>query len=71
MASGKITRWNMSKLSSYEQLQYQRERRAMAREQQAKMAAMANSYANIRSNAVAEQGNLVSRAAMTRISKLA
>lgn len=71
MASGKITRWNMSKLSSYEQLQYQRERRAMAREQQAKMAAMANSYANIRSNAVAEQGNLVSRVAMTRISKLA
>jgi hypothetical protein len=65
--SQKITRWNMHQLSSYEQMQYHRERRAAAREQQQKTASLANGFAAIRNNLVVEQGNLFSRIALERM----
>lgn len=67
MALGKTSHWNISKLSSYEQIQYHRERRAAAREAQQKMAAQAESFAAIQTNNAVGMGNLISRAAMQRI----
>jgi hypothetical protein len=72
MADGsKITRYNMHQLPPYERMQYQRERRAMAAEAAQKQANLANNLASIQSNNVLETGNLISRIAMSRISKLA
>lgn len=67
--SGKITRWNLHQLSTYDRLQYNRERRAEGAAEAAKMARTAQGFAAIRNNAVTEQGNLFSRIAMQRISK--
>lgn len=67
--SGKITRFNMHQLSSYERLQYLRERRSEAAAIAQKQAAFANNFAGIQQNNSAEIGNLISRIAMQRISK--
>jgi hypothetical protein len=67
MSVGKISRWNLHQLSAYDQIQYRREQRAIAREQQQKMAAMAQSFANIQTQNFMEQGNIVSRVAMQRM----
>ncbi len=73
MASGttKINRYNMHQFSSYDRMQYQRERRAMAAETIQKNANTANSFASIQANNGVEMGNLISRIAMHRISKMA
>lgn len=67
--SGKITRFNMYELSSYERLQYQRGRRAEALAMAQKQAALANSLSAIQQNQAVAIGNLVSKVAMQRISK--
>lgn len=67
----KINRYNMHKLPPYERMQYQRERKAMATEVAQKQAHTANSFASIQNTNAAEMGNLFSRIAMSRISKLA
>jgi hypothetical protein len=67
--SGRITRFNMHQLSSYERLQYQRDRRAEALAMAKKQAALANSLAAIQKNQAVAIGNLVSKVAMQRISK--
>ncbi|SMQ70151.1 hypothetical protein SAMN06295905_1799 [Devosia lucknowensis] len=69
--SSKINRYNMHQLPPYERMQYQRERRAMAAETAQKQANMANSFANIQSSNVVETGNIVSKIAMSRMSKIA
>ncbi|WP_140048934.1 hypothetical protein [Devosia lucknowensis] len=61
----------MHQLPPYERMQYQRERRAMAAETAQKQANMANSFANIQSSNVVETGNIVSKIAMSRMSKIA
>ena len=67
MSIGKTSSWNLSRLSAYDQIQYRREQRAIAREQQQKMANLAQSFATIQTVNFQEQGNLVSRAAMQRM----
>ncbi len=67
MSTGKITRWNVSQLSSYEQLQYHRERRAAVREEIAKMNAQAGNFTSIQMQKSIGMGDIVSRAAMSRI----
>ncbi len=67
--SGKITRFNMYELSSYERLQYQRGRRAEALAMAQKQAALANSLAAIQQNQAVAIGNLVSKVAMQRLSR--
>jgi len=69
--STRINRYNMHQLSPYERMQYQRERRAAAAEIAQKNASMANSFASIQSNKAVEMGNLFSKMAMQRISKIA
>lgn len=69
--STKINRYNMHQLSPYERIQYQRERRAQAAETAAKNASTANSFASIQANSAVEMGNLFSKIAMQRISKIA
>jgi hypothetical protein len=69
--SSKINRYNMHQFSSYDRMQYQRERRAMAAETIQKNANLANSFASIQANNAVEMGNIVSKAAMSRISKTA
>lgn len=72
MSIGKTSSWNLSRLSAYDQIQYRREQRAVAREQQARVASLAQTFANIQTRNFQEQGNLVSRATMQRmVSKLA
>lgn len=71
MAGTSINRWNQFEFSSYQRLQWQRERRAKAAEMQARTAEIATNFASIQTNMVTEQGNLVSKMAMTRISKSA
>jgi hypothetical protein len=68
MASG-INRWNMHSYSAYERMAYTRSRRAEAAQMVARSSALANSFATIQSNNMVEQGNLISRVAMSRISK--
>lgn len=65
--SGRITRWNVTQLSSYEQLQFHRERRAQAREAIAKMNAQASSFGNIQVNQSIGMGDITSRIAMSRM----
>ncbi|WIY51778.1 hypothetical protein O9Z70_09790 [Devosia sp. YIM 151766] len=65
--SGRITRWNAYQLSSYEQLQYHRERRAQIREEIAKMNAQASSLTSVQMQKAVGMGDLVSRMAMERI----
>ncbi|OAM79247.1 hypothetical protein A3840_04045 [Devosia elaeis] len=65
--SGRITRWNMHKLSSYEQLQYHRERRTKAREDIAKMNSQAQAFNNIQVQKSIAMGDIVSRVAMARM----
>lgn len=67
MAGSKISSWKVGRLSSYEQIQYHRERRAAARETQQKFAAQAQGFASIQTNSAVELGNIVSRVAMKRI----
>lgn len=67
----KINRYNMHQLPPYERMQYQRERRAAAAELAQKSTNLANSFANIQSNNAVEMGNLFSKVAMQRISKIA
>ena len=69
--SSKITRYNMHQLPAHERMQYQRERRAAAAEIAQKNANTANSFANIQANNAVEMGNLFSKIAMQRISKIA
>lgn len=71
MSTDRITRWNLTQLTPYEQIQWRRERRAEAAEMQAKTTALANSFASVNISYVQEQGNLYSRIAMTRMSKTA
>ncbi len=65
--SGRITRWNVTQLSSFEQLQFHRERRAQAREAIAKMNAQASSFGNIQVNKSVAMGDITSRIAMARM----
>lgn len=65
--SGRITRWNVTQLSSFEQLQFHRERRAQARESIAKMNAQASSFGNIQVNKSIAMGDITSRMAMARM----
>jgi hypothetical protein len=69
--STKINRYNMHQLAPYERMQYLRERREAAAEVAQKNANLANSFANIQSNNAVEMGNLFSKVAMQRMSKLA
>lgn len=72
MAYGdRITRFNMHQLSPYDRLQHMRARRQEAAELAQKQAAFAGSFARIQANNTAQLGNLISRVAMQRISKLA
>lgn len=64
---GKITRWSVTQLSSYEQMQFHRERRAQARESIAKMSAQASNFGNIQVNKSVAMGDITSRIAMNRI----
>ncbi|ODT79244.1 MAG: hypothetical protein ABS76_20500 [Pelagibacterium sp. SCN 64-44] len=66
--SGRITRFNIHQLSSYEQLQYHRERRAEVREALAKMNAQASAFGNIQVKQSIGMGDITSRMAMTRMS---
>ncbi len=65
--STRVTRWNMHQLSSYEQLQYHRERRAKAREAIAKMNAQAHAFNNIQVQKSVAMGDIVSRMAVARM----
>lgn len=65
--SGRITRWNVTQLSSYEQLQFHRERRAQAREAIAKINSQASSFGNIQVNKSIAMGDITSRIAMARM----
>ncbi len=65
----KITRFNIHQLPPYERLQLQRQQRAEAAEQAAKMSSLAQGFASIQTNTVREQGNLISQIAMSRMSK--
>lgn len=65
--SGKITRWNAYQLSSYEQMQFYRERRAAVREEVAKMNAQASGLVNIQVQNSVGMGDIVSRVAMSRM----
>ncbi len=65
--SNKVTRWNAHQLSSFEQLQFHRERRAAAREAQQKMSAQAQNFASIQTKNSIGMGDVVSRAAMARM----
>ncbi|MCP8883716.1 hypothetical protein NIM87_09420 [Devosia sp. XJ19-1] len=67
--SGKITRFNMHELSSYDRMQFLRGRRAEALAAAQKSMNLANSFARIQNNQSVEIGNLISRVAMQRISK--
>lgn len=67
----KINRYNMHQLAPYERMQYLRERRAAAAEVAQKSINLANSFANIQSSNAVEMGNLFSKMAMQRISKIA
>ncbi|MBJ3783662.1 hypothetical protein [Devosia sediminis] len=69
--STKINRYNMHQFSSYDRMQYQRERKAMAAETIQKNANLANSFANIQASNAVEMGNIYSKMAMSRISKTA
>jgi hypothetical protein len=69
--SGKITRFNMHQLPPYERMQHLRARRMEAAAIAEKHAAFASSFAGIQQNNTAEIGNLISRIAMQRMSKLA
>lgn len=64
---GRITRWNVTQLSSYEQMQFHRERRAQTREAIAKMNAQASTFVNIQVNKSVAMGDITSRIAMNRI----
>ena len=63
----RITRWNIYEQPIAAQMDYRRARRAEAVEMTARNAALANGFASISSNRVAEEGNLFSRIAMERI----
>lgn len=67
MSVGRITRWNVAQLSSYEQLQYHRERRAAAREEVAKMNAQAGNFTSIQMQKSIGMGDITSRVAMARM----
>lgn len=67
MSAGRITRWNVTQLSSYEQLQFHRERRAQAREAIAKMNSQASAFGNIQVQKSVGMGDIASRVAMARM----
>lgn len=69
--SSKITRFNMHQLPPYERMQHMRARRQAALEEQQKSMNFANGMANVLNNQRIEQGNLISRIVMTRLSKKA
>lgn len=69
MVSGKITRFNMHQLSPYDRLQHIRARRAEAAAMAEKTQAMATSFASIQQSNATAMGDLISKIAMTRISK--
>jgi hypothetical protein len=69
--STRINRYNMHQLPAHERMQYLRERRAMAAEVAQKNASVANTFASIQANKAVEMGNLFSKIAMQRISKIA
>lgn len=69
--ANRITRFNLHTLSPYEQAAWRRERRAEAAAMQQKAAALAEGFAAIRTNHVVQTGNLVSRAAMERMTAAA
>mgnify|MGYP001501829054 CR=1 FL=1 len=64
----RISHFGMHQLSSYERMQYQRQRRAEGAELAQKHARLASSFATIQNNKAVEMGNLFSRIAMQRIS---
>lgn len=65
----KINRFNIHQLPAYDRMQHQRQRRAEAAEQAARMSGLAQGFASIQTNTVREQGNLISKIAMSRMSK--
>lgn len=69
--STKITRFNLHTLPPYERMEHLRARRAEAAAIAEKQAAFANNFAGIQRNNTAEIGNLISKMAMQRMSKLA
>lgn len=71
MTVGKITRWNMYDYAPAQRMEYQRARRAEAREMMDKSTALANTFASIQTSHAAETGNIISRMAMQRMNKTA
>lgn len=63
----KITRWNMYQYPVASQMEYRQSRRAEAQAIIDKNTQIANSFASISANRVAEEGNLFSRIAMERM----
>lgn len=67
MATEKISRWNMHKFPIASQMEYRKARRAEAQAIIDKNAQIANGFAAISKNRIAEEGNLFSRIAMERM----
>ena len=65
----KISRWNLHQYSITAQMEYRRSRRAEALQIIGKSSQIANSFASITSNHVAEEGNLFSRIAVERMGR--
>ncbi|KKB10059.1 hypothetical protein [Devosia chinhatensis] len=62
-----MTRWNAYQRSSYEQLTFHRERRALAREDAARLNAHASGFSAIQKQQAIGMGDISSRIAMARI----
>jgi hypothetical protein len=65
--SGKINRWNAAQFSSHAQLQFHRERRAVARAEIAKINAQAGAVGSAQMQQSIGLGDISSRAAMARM----
>lgn len=63
----RMSRWNLHQYSIASQMEYRRARRAEALEMMAKTSKLANSFAAISSNRAVEEGNLISKIAMSRM----
>jgi hypothetical protein len=63
----KMSRWNLHKYSIASQMEYRRARKAEAQEMMAKSSQLANSFASISYQRAIEEGNLISKIAMSRM----